>query len=348
MTVFEKGNRWYFRFKIRGKSHCRSVQEAACKKDAEKAEAVYKANLLQGKYDLAENIGEIPFSKVIDAFIEYGKVNRIGWNNDKYTVKHLAEYFKGKKLNEISSFAIEKYKSYKKEKGLAPSTINREVSTISKMLSIAVDNNWINENPCRKVKPLRVDNKVERYLTADEEKRLLDGCIGEDAYIKPMIILALHTGMRKGEILNLKWDENVDLKQKYFTLYKTKNGKKRKIPMSNTVFKELTKLNSKRLSEYVFTNPISKTCYENIKKAFKRACERAGISKLRFHDLRHTAATRMVSAGIDLVVVKEILGHADIQTTMRYSHPVPERKKQAIDALDKFSKQKKKVIPLSK
>jgi len=347
MTVFEKNGRWNFRFQIKGKEYWRAVPEATTKREAEKAEAVFKGDLLHGKYDLAENLGEMPFSKLISAFTAYGQVNRTGWYNDKYTVNYLAKYFNGMKIKDVTSFVIEKYKFHRKEKGLAPATINREVAIISKMFSIAVDSGWTNENPCRKIKPIRQSNRVERYLTHEEEQNLLAGCVGDDDYMRPIIILALHTGMRKGEILSLKWEENVDLKQRYFTLYKTKSGKMRKIPISDTLFDELVKLNNHRISEYVFTNPITKTRYENIKKAFKRICKNTNITNLRFHDLRHTAATRMVTAGIDLVVVKEILGHADIETTMRYSHPVPERKKQAIDALNNFYKSTINIVPIT-
>lgn len=87
-------------------------------------------------------------------------------------------------------------------------------------------------------------------------------------------------------------------------------------------------------TEYVFTNPETQKTYYDLKKPFKRLCDKAKITNLRFHDLRHTVATRMVSSSIDLVVVQELLGHNDIKTTMRYSHPVPQRKLEAVNALD--------------
>ena len=341
MSVYQsKQGTWFYKFVINRQQYHKSIPEAASKRDAEKAEAILKAQLLQGKYDLVEGKGEMFFDQLVLVFIKHGEISRIGWHSDKYTVENIREFFSGKKLKDITPFMVEKYRLYRKNKGIANATINRNVSIISKMFNIAIDNGWINENPCtaKKVKPLRVENKLERYLQTDEEEKLLAACTGEDAYIKPVVILTLHTAMRKGEVLNLKWDENIDFKRRYFTLYKTKNGKMRKIPMSDSVFNELIKLSQNKLSEYVFTNPITKTRYENIKKAFKRACNSAGIENLRFHDLRHTAATRMVSVGIDLVVVQEILGHADITTTMRYSHPVPERKLKAIQALNSFGK----------
>ena len=86
-------------------------------------------------------------------------------------------------------------------------------------------------------------------------------------------------------------------------------------------------------SEYVFINPETNKPYKDIKKAFSTVLKNANIKNFRFHDLRHTVATRMVESGTDLVVVQEILGHSSIQTTMRYAHPVPENKKRAIECL---------------
>jgi len=340
MSVYQsKSGTWFYKFIISGKQYHKSVPEATSMRDAEKAETILKAQILQGKYDLAEGKGEMFFDKLVAVFVKYGEINRIGWHNDKYTVEEIKNFFSGKKLKDITPFMIEKYRLYRRNKGIANATINRNVSIISKMFNIAIDNGWTNDNPCtaKKVKPLRVENKVERFLFPEEEEALINSCIKEDTYLRPIIITLLHTAMRKGECLSLKWSENIDFKQKSITLYKTKSGKMRRIPMSNTVYNELIKLYNNRKSDYVFTNPITNNRYENIKKGFKRVCERAGIKNLTPHCLRHSAATKMVFAGIDLAVVQEILGHADIATTMRYSHPVPERKVQAIQALDNLS-----------
>jgi len=126
------------------------------------------------------------------------------------------------------------------------------------------------------------------------------------------------------------------MKKRMITLYETKNGKIRKIPMSNTVYNAF-KILSKD-TESVFINPNTGKPYKDIHRSFKRACKNAGIEKLRIHDLRHTAATRMVASGSDLVVVADILGHSDIRiTAARYAHALPENKIRAIQSLDNFS-----------
>ena len=154
--------------------------------------------------------------------------------------------------------------------------------------------------------------------------------------MKPILICALNTGMRRGEILNLTW-KCTDLRNKYITLIETKSGKMRKIPISSTLLQELLVLNNNRRSEYVFVNPDTGKPYVDVKRSFKSLCDTANITGLRFHDLRYTAATRMVASGIDLVTVKKILGHADLKTTSRYAHPVPELKQRAVEALDNYN-----------
>jgi len=199
------------------------------------------------------------------------------------------------------------------------------------MLSIAKQNKFIEKNPCSDVKKLKVDNQKIRFLTKEEENRLFEA-IGEH-WIKPIIITALQTAMRKSEILNLQFS-CVNFTQRYIDLLKTKSGKPRQIPMSDKLFEVLN--NQQRIKEYVFINPITKNRHGNINDIFPEFLKKANIQNFVFHDLRHTAATRMVESGIDLVVVKEILGHSDIKTTMIYAHPVPERKLKAIKALNDY------------
>jgi len=342
---------WYFRLCIQGKRFNRPVPEATNQREAEKAETVFKAELLRGKYDLAGRKGEMLFKDLVSEYRDYARTNKKSWKTEECRVKNLHEYFGGKKLREITPILIEKYRMERRRtpkvrqksqdskgpKLVCNASINREVSILRKMFSIAVANDWIDKNPCvaNQVKPLREDSRRERFLEPWEEIKLLAQCKDGHAYLKPILICALHTGMRKSEILNLKW-QNVDLEKGYLTVTRTKSGKDRNIPISLTLRQHLCALRENRQTEYVFTNPETQKPYFDLKRSFGDILEKANIKGLRFHDLRHTAATRMVTAGIDLIVVQEILGHASVSTTMRYSHPVPERKMQAIVALDAY------------
>jgi len=162
----------------------------------------------------------------------------------------------------------------------------------------------------------------------------------EGCYIKPILICALHTGMRSSEIKNLKWS-CVNFEEGYINVLKTKSGRPRQIPLSDLLREELSKIN--KLSAYVFTNPKTLKPYTNIRDRFTDLCEKNKIDSIRVHDLRHTAATRMVASGIDIVVVQDILGHANLSVTQRYSHPVPDRKKKAIEALNNYCVNKDRV-----
>lgn len=186
---------------------------------------------------------------------------------------------------------------------------------------------------------LEENNQIERILTIEEEKRLLDSSI---TYLKPIILTALNTGMRRGEILNLKWSE-VDFANNSIMVSQTnsKSKKARKVYINSTLKRLLLELKLKSAgNEFVFLdegNPL-----REIKNGFKAACRRAGIQGLRFHDLRHTAATRMIEAGASIVAVNKILGHSDIKTTMRYTHP-EDSVKDALEYLSKFSQTTTKI-----
>ena len=105
-----------------------------------------------------------------------------------------------------------------------------------------------------------------------------------------------------------------------------------------TLLAELEKLSRNKLSEYVFTNPDTRKPYFDIRKCFRELCKQSNINGLVFHDLRHTAATRMVDSSVDFATIQSILGHADLKTTSRYVHPVTEQRLRAIEALDNYNK----------
>ena len=125
-----------------------------------------------------------------------------------------------------------------------------------------------------------------------------------------------------------------DFEYGFIELLNTKSGKARKIPLSTKLRNTLS--NIQRISDYVFVNPQTFELYVDLKKSFKKVLEKANIKNFRFHDLRHTVATRLVEKGVDLVVVQEILGHSKLTTTQRYAHPVPQRKSEAINILNNY------------
>lgn len=371
MGVYEKNGRWYFEIMIRKKRYCRAIPEATNKKDAEKYLTVFKADLLRDRLDLAENIGQKPFVEVADMYISYAKTNLCAWDTAVRIAKRFKEIWKNKMIADITPKVIENYKENRLKttfkakkvngknvvKHISPATINRELAALSKMFNMAIANGYTRTNPLREVNKLRVTNKLERHLSVEEEKRMYQVCDddfsfsklpkeeqerlqrihnGEHAYLKPILIMALNTAMRKSEILNMTWD-CVDFDKNEISALNTKNGKKNTIPMSSKLRETLLKMYKiKGDNIYVFTNPYTGTKYNDIKKCFKTVCKLAEVKNLRFHDLRHTGATRMVAAGVPLPVVKQILNHASIQTTMRYAHTMREQEISAVEALANF------------
>jgi integrase len=211
------------------------------------------------------------------------------------------------------------------------------------MFNLAIDWGYAKDNPVRRVKLFsEKDNLKERILTDDEEEKLLEA---STSHLRPIILTALHTGMRRGEILGLKWHQ-VDLAKRIIRVEKTKSGKNRFIPISEFLMLELVKLKKENgTSQFVFLNPRTRKPMTDVKTSFNAATRRAGIYGLRFHDLRHTFASRLVEMGFDLITVKDLLGHNSVITTQRYTHANAEQKKKAVHALGQKASPMSDFIP---
>ena len=261
-------------------------------------------------------------------------MNKKSYSRDIYFIRVLKRNFAESLKADLKLSDFEQFKTKLLEDGKSVSTVNKYLNILSKMYNLAISEGLLTKNPLQDVKKFHEKNYKIRYLTKDEEIRLFSVISKDFCYLKPIIICALQTGMRKSEILNLRWD-NIDFEYKFIELLETKSGKSRKIPISDTLMNVFNNL--PRTSEYVFINKDTGEPFTDIHKSFTTVLDRAKIKKFRFHDLRHTVATRLVEKGIDLVVVKEILGHAKIDTTMRYAHAVPQRKLDAISVLNNYS-----------
>ena len=183
--------------------------------------------------------------------------------------------------------------------GNKPATVNRVLATLSHMVTKAVEWEMVEEEilkKIRRVKMLPEHNRRLRYLSKEECQALINAC---EPHLKPIVITALNTGMRKGEILNLKW-ENVDIKHGFILLEITKNGDRREIPINNTLRATLQTITRRIDVPYVFHDKTTGKPYKYIKRSFNTACRRAGIRDFRFHDLRHTFASHLVM-GLNII-----------------------------------------------
>jgi integrase len=219
----------------------------------------------------------------------------------------------------------------------SPASVNRKLELLSRILSMAVDYGMIPSNPCQRVRKFRLNNRRERYLSVEEEGRLMKVLVGRRSHLRPIVILALNTGMRRGEILNLEWWQ-VDFSTNRLIVTKTKSGKPRHIPMNQIVRETLLELKETSNGRLVFEskkNPGHPIL--DPKKGFKAALKDAKIDNFRFHDLRHTAGTRLAEAGADAFTIKDILGHASIQTSAIYVHATDQGNRRALTALGQYA-----------
>jgi len=263
----------------------------------------------------------------------------------KRIVKILEKHFGSKQLRSITHGDILQFKAERVDTKVefkeAPSrqrsatTINRELATLRRMLNIAFREGWILRHPFSGSDTListSDEKKRQRILSREEETLLLDACDENRAHLKPIIICALDTGMRRGEILSLRWAD-VDLKTKRITIraMNTKTLRSRSVGMTRRLRKELIKLPNRDPRTRVFG------ITDTIKRSWAKANQIAEIKDLRFHDLRHTCATRLVQAGMPLAEVGRVLGHTNIATTFRYANADDSTLDRAVRILERIA-----------
>ena len=273
-----------------------------------------------------------------DEYMEtYAKVNHRSWRTQAYTLDYCRRFFGVDTwLTDITAQQIERFKA-QRVKEVKAATVTRNLAVLKHVFSTAIEWGYLYENPAKSVKTLRINNRRLRYLTAEEIDRLTNAA---GVHLKPIIILAVNTGMRRGEIFDLEW-VHVDLKNRVIEVIDSKNGDKRTIAINGTLLETLHRLPRRIDTPNMFPGKNGGRLTD-IKTAFPKARKKAGLNDVRFHDLRHTFASHLVMAGVDLMTVKELLGHKTLKMTDRYSHLSPDHKANAVKVLDALSVGKKK------
>jgi integrase len=208
------------------------------------------------------------------------------------------------------------------KKPRANSTVRRYLAALSHAFTIAVREwGWLDDSPMRKVSKPKESRGRVRFLSDEERQRLLESCkISVNPYLYTIVVLALSTGARRGELLSLHWGD-VDLKRGMLTFRETKNGERRSVPLTGYALEVLTQhAKIRRLNTtLVFPNSTG-TQPMCIRRAWGNAVARAGIKDFRFHDLRHTFASHLAMQGASLLDIATILGHKTLQMVQRYAH----------------------------
>jgi integrase len=340
MGLYRRGKIFWFTIMQDG----RRIQVSTKTNNKKLAENIYakaKIQIAEGKwFEIEARLHT--FDEMMERFMKEHAPKREPTTQKRYSsiLKHLSAFFDSLTLAEITPKVITAYMENRYAEGASIATRNREFAMLSKALNLAWKQwEWCRENPCSRIQKESENNKVDRWLLPEEEVRLLkESEVYLNGQLAEIITVALHTGMRQGEIMNLKWS-NIDISRKVISVSKTKNKDPKVIPLNETVYEIfLKKCKVISLSGYVFaTGNGTGVRTRNMLREFYKALKKAGITTFRFHDLRHTFATRLVQAGVDLYSVAKLLGHRDITTTQRYAHHCPESLRQSVNILDCYN-----------
>jgi integrase len=293
------------------------------KTTAKHQEAIIKTDLMTASIK-SEQVRAMTFGEWGKAYLELEEVKRLRSYQDRKEIMeyHLVPFFGKTLLPDIKAEHVERYRGHRTKKNGKPAklqTINNDHIILKHCLNVARRKGLLTINPASLVPVPNAHNERDRVLTVEEWKRLYDAA---DADLKPVLLVAYHLGQRAGEILGLTWDR-VDLQRGFITLraVDTKTKKPRQVPMTPAVkaaLQDLAKVRS-LAHKSVFVRAGQPYTYEPVRTAFKKAVKVAGIDDLRFHDLRHCAATNLRRAGIDTTTAMQIVGHKSAHMWKRYN-----------------------------
>ncbi|HUE82594.1 MAG TPA: site-specific integrase [Pyrinomonadaceae bacterium] len=294
------------------------------------------------------------FDKV---FLPYAKEHKASWRHDEFRGKVLKEFFAGKTFGEITPMLLAQYvnvrlKAFSKHKALFdPTTIHKEVALTSSIFNMAIREGVAKSNPCHSIptaikKKLPARNKRDRFLTEDEETKLFAQFTGRRCHLFPIIRFVLDTGLRKREFCRLEvGDINLSNESRFVTVKgmrievkpdelivkQSKNGKPRTIPLTSEARRiAKVQITDATTRKFLFTSRRTGGMISEFKTAFTSAVRDAGLENFRFHDLRHTFASRLNAAGADPYTIRDLLVHSTTAMSADYTHTSFERRRQAI------------------
>lgn len=316
MSVYKKNGAWFVRYRdIEGK-------QRQVKAGATKALATELERKILAERDIQKRFGykqkkEITFSEFIPEYLERIKMrlSQKSIYDKKNFLTNISEKIGNKFLSEIGEKDFYDYIADKTQ----INTIKTYKIALQAFLTEAKEAGYNTAELNIKIK--QKGNKRIRYLTQEEADKL----IHNSGKLRLLLILALSTGMRRGEIFNLRW-QDVDFNAKLIHIEKSKNGERRSIPISDTLFTEFEKETEKKSDEKIINIPSWQYQFTNL----KNKCE---IKNFRFHDLRHTFASWLAIKGVSLYTIKELLGHKSIEMTQRYAHLSPDSRFSAVNLI---------------
>ena len=327
---------WYMRCQYKGREYWESTGKRAgeiTKDEALRMFSNWKDEIKTGikKPVRASDIPDSPtFYEFASEYVKQKKSEgKTSWDRDVYSINNLLDFFDNNILiQDISPELVSKYKSHRL-RNRKPETVNHELRCLSAIINLARDwEIYAGKNPVRTAGLVKYNRERRKTLTPAQDRLLIQSASEHFVYI---IIAALHTGMRRGEIAKAKI-EHVNLEQKYLYVPASKTANDRIIPLNKTMMDMVTKLIERSRDVFLFTNKNGYHYQDpnSLTLIFRRLCRKNNIQNITFHSLRHTAATRMLEGKTDdkgnkirasLVDVQLILGHKKPKTTMIYLNP---------------------------
>ena len=320
-------NRWLV--EIRYPDGTRLRKQMRREREAIRLWAAEQAKIDDGTWDerAARNV---TVAAALEQYREYSKVQHRSHNtyiDPSLTLweEHLGPHTQ---LAKISSQQIEDFKLKRAQK-VSRATTDKDLAVLKAFFNWCIGHRLAVSNPVRRVKLFHEDNSRLRYLTREEYDRLIEAArtIKTSPYLEEKIVLAAHTGLRRGSLFNLRWDQ-IDFENRVIRIPRTKNGRPLSMPLNATALKTLKALEASKTPEspYVFphkSGPNAGEPVQDIKNGFHAALALAKIEDFTWHDLRHTFASWLMMRGASLRSVAELLGHQSLKMTMRYAHLSP-------------------------
>lgn len=323
MPVYQdrKSGRLYIEFQYKGYRHKERLPKGTSRKDAERLEVKVKNDLMFQSHGVQEQK-----TLTFDRFIAetFGPVAE-NFKKDRYdktvaVVKAALPFFKGKPMRSIKAADIQRFKQSRINLETMhgtprkPATVEREMSIISSIFSMAVENDKIDYNPCSRVKRLKFDNEMDKILRREDEDKFFANMHSE--WARDICRIALYTGLRQNDIMRLTRFQ-VDLDQGLITLIQGKTSRKVYIPL-NPIAYEILQRRMNGNSSLLFPSPVTGKETGSVRHAMQRACIRAKIPIITIRDLRRTNATRQIEEGNDSSIVAKNMGHSSTRMMQRY------------------------------
>lgn len=336
--IYLRGRTWWLDFTHFGNRHVLRLGKSISRTVAGEIAQVERSKILRGEAGIGRpKSRDISFELASEEFLKWAQANRKPQTAAfySYCLKALSRSFSGKRLSEVHPFLIEKHKQMRLKEGHRVG-VNRELATLKALFNRCREwKKFGGENPVRAVKKVHEPLTKVRFLSEKEESALMSAAA---EHIKPVLVAGLYAGLRiEAEALTLKWD-NVDLHRRLITIEAvySKNRETQTIPIHSKLFAVLQQLWSSRKSEYVFAKPDGEAL-QSIRTAFTRACQRAKLSGVTPHTLRHTYASRLAMGGVNDVTLQALGRWKEPKMIRRYAHLSQEHLAQAIEKISSES-----------